>query len=250
MTISPQPHSKWAGCPICTTPCTVPECSHNPYHLPDFYNLRCDQRVVLLFESPNAPPKNSARFSLPGNGNHITTEYVETCRADWAKWAERDPAWDALENALSAHKCIPPRPASPSGSLPGRLLESCYVTDVVKCSGLRRQTHKPTSHLDRTYAFLSQELALLEHMRLLVCFGLTSWDAIRAICQVSSLGCARVYAGMTAVHGYPFAARLKSTGRQFHVIPLAFILGQNQFLRNSYFDYLEEGLEVLAKRAS
>jgi uracil-DNA glycosylase len=109
--------------------------------------------------------------------------------------------------------------------------------------------YRTDDHSDRHYraayeAFLREELAELDPEVLFV-FGGSAWDTVRgqaALQPPADLNADQ--SNITAVHGYPFTATAPT---ETTVVPLVHFSGRiyHSLLRDSYFEYLSEGLSEL-----
>lgn len=93
---------------------------------------------------------------------------------------------------------------------------------------------------------IDRELKGLPNLRLLFVFGMKNWEALYKRYRPTLLNSltAPSSARITKVHGLPFS--MKFGEQKIIVIPLVQMDQKvfNNLLRNSYFDYLSEGLDI------
>jgi len=135
------------------------------------------------------------------------------------------------------------------------MFDDFYFTDAVKC---RAPTNKlKDEHFEKCFEkFLNEEIRYLKP-KLIFAFSSRAWNILKKKVRMKGVGEAppiikRGTEGRThepslvKAHGY-----LYMHSRGHFIIPLAH-MSRKQFafyLRNSYFDYLENGLRVYKKHA-
>lgn len=125
-----------------------------------------------------------------------------------------------------------------------------YVTDFVK--GRKRTKELTDADFEVWAPVLREEIRRLRNLRLILIFGTRTWDAFRLLIdqQVSLVGGSSYVPpsrSVTDVHGLLFKM---SEGNKF-VIPLVHMSHQpfQNALRNTYFDFLKEGLVAFQQHA-
>lgn len=201
---------------------------------PHFYNLSHRHRVVFVLQTP-------LKRQLPER--NPVAHYIHACRKILLEWMSgKGDVWSQIASSL---------PASIAGTTVRSLedlLAITYFTDCIKCESTDKDIQEHRKH---TSQCLRDELSLLEEAVLFITVGGEAWDTIRDL--VGPLSPVQysyqhlrhpLPTNLTNVHGVLFENA--STG-QF-VIPLTFPGGQTNALRNSYVEYLREGLAALADR--
>jgi|GEM_PF-3862455 len=93
---------------------------------------------------------------------------------------------------------------------------------------------------------VDRDLKYLPNLRLLFVFGMKNWEALHKRYRLTLLGPRTLPSStrITKVHGLPFC--MEFGGQKIIVIPLVQMDQKvfNNLLRNSYFDYLGEGLDA------
>lgn len=129
------------------------------------------------------------------------------------------------------------------------LIGNVYFTDCVKCESKDEDFRH---HRDHTNRCVRDEFALLKRAILFITVGGEAWDTIRDL--VGPLSPVtwtyqhlrskepRAESNLVDVHGVLFES---SAARGKFVIPLTFPGGRTNALRNSYVEYLGEGLAAL-----
>jgi hypothetical protein len=129
------------------------------------------------------------------------------------------------------------------------LIQNVYFTDCVKCESQEKDIKH---HRDHTARCLRDEFALLKRSVLIITVGGEAWDTIRGLAgplspvpwnyQHLKSTAPRADSSLMDVHGVLF----ENPATSRFVIPLTFPGGRINALRNSYIEYLEEGLAALA----
>lgn len=121
----------------------------------------------------------------------------------------------------------------------GAFFDDVYVADVIN---YRTSSHGETHRAAAYREFLEAELRYVDPDTMFV-FGAAAWEVVRAHLDPTPLGGdVADETKVTQAHGYPFAVDVD--GSESVVFPLVHFSGQiyHSLLRNSYFDYLHEGL--------
>ncbi|MBW3110286.1 uracil-DNA glycosylase family protein [Bacillus sp. MCCB 382] len=135
----------------------------------------------------------------------------------------------------------------------GQVFKDVYFTDGLKCRGETKDfSHKHFKYCMGKY--LKREILALENLKLLFVFSTRSWEAFNSVYDLKQIQVSKVESKKVAqVHGYVFRTEIgveeKNENRKVHVIPLVHMsqVSRNNTLRDSYFDYLEEGMEYFSK---
>ncbi|HTW66213.1 MAG TPA: hypothetical protein VME17_16430 [Bryobacteraceae bacterium] len=216
---------------------------------PHLYNLSHQHQIVFLMEIPlerleEQPPERSQ-----------VGPYVEACRSHLLGWLQREgDVWTQIASAL------PPALAGTTLTNVGDLIANVYFTDCVKCEPKKKPNGRPDSkdiknHRDNHCAHcLREEFDLLRNAVLFITLGSLAWKTLRNRPDGGCLspvpwpyqhlrdGEPRAKSDVTDVHGCLFECK-----GQF-VIPLMFPGGHTNALRNSYLEYLKEGLAALIRK--
>lgn len=181
--------------------------------------------------------------------------YIDACRDHLRTWlTENGDIWGQIACAL------PPSLAGATLANVQDLIENAYFTDCVKCEPKKAASGQIDKknlkyHKTHTAGCLRDEFALLQRAVLFITLGGEAWDTIRQLVpdlaplsrvewQHMRAGEPRTNSNLTDVHGVLFKGAKKS------VIPLCFPRGQTNALRNSYLEYLKEGLAALRENFS
>jgi len=209
-----------------------PECS------PHFYNLSHQHKTVFLMQRP-------LERDIPKSRTDVLA-YVQGCRKALAKWLAGNEYYSEIATLLSP---AIGRELNHSNDL----IENIYFTDALKCHGDAGTAHSHSGHND---SFLREEFDLvLKEATLFISIGAPAWEKISRLMGPSFkavpvdwsyqhlTGRPDASMSLSAMHGVLFEH--SATG-QF-VIPLTFPPGGNSRpLRNSYLEYLKDGLAALA----
>jgi uracil-DNA glycosylase len=123
----------------------------------------------------------------------------------------------------------------------GGFFDDFYLADVVK---YRTDSHRPAQRNASYHELLQDELTAISPEIVFV-FGGDAWSLVRSQMDPVPLdGIDGDASKVTEAHGYPF--RIEEPVETL-VIPLVHFSGRvyHSLLRNSYFDYLEDGLRSL-----
>lgn len=125
-----------------------------------------------------------------------------------------------------------------------------YFTDAVKCVGKTSDMDK----LGRTLFsncisnYLTDELMLLSNLKVVFVFSTRAWNGFKSVYKINCVQNLDLENTTIAqAHGYVFEAVISSELEKIKVIPLTHMspTSRNNLLRNSYYDYLEEGIKYL-----
>jgi hypothetical protein len=203
---------------------------------PHFYNLSHQHKTVFLMQRP-------LERDIPKSRTDVLA-YVQGCRKEFAKWLAGNEYYSEMATVLS--------PAI------GRelkhsedLIENIYFTDALKCHGNAGTPHSHAGHND---SFLREEFDfVLKEATLFISIGAPAWEKISRLMGPSFkpvnwryqhlAGRPDTSMTLSGIHGVLFEH--SATGK--FVIPLTFPPGGNSHpLRNSYLEYLKDGLAALA----
>jgi hypothetical protein len=210
---------------------------------PHFYNLSHLHQTVFLMHTPL-----KERLIPPPRSD--VSQYVEACRNVLLGWFEEtEGLWNMVARAL-------PQNAVGTKLTHFRdLIEHAYFTDAMKCESTKEDRKHHKAHTDR--CVYDEFERLLSHSTLFVAVGGEAWDTIRKLVGPLSFVPWNNYQhlstelatshrpNLTDVHGVLF--KNASTGK--FVIPVAFPGGQTNPLRNSYVEYLKDGLAAFSHAA-
>lgn len=127
----------------------------------------------------------------------------------------------------------------------GNIFADVYFFDAVKC---RCKTKKlKDKHFNTCMKnYFNREMKLLENLEVLFIFSTRTWEAFKRMYSPKFLDNDVSLRGLkvTHCHGYLFSAKINK--KEIYVIPLVHMspVSYNKTLRNSYFDYLKEGLNL------
>jgi hypothetical protein len=212
---------------------------------PHFYNLSHLHETVFVMYKPaenRLPPPVPARSNVSG--------YVEACRRALLDWfGDGADLWNAVAKALP-EKAVGTR-------LTGfrDLIEHAYFTDLIKCETNEKKELK--RHKDHSEPCICYEFEhLLNRATLFITVGNEAWTAVRdkLLHPLSfvpwdgykhlNLELAKSQKpGVTDVHGVLYG----NASRGKFVIPVQHTSRQNNPLRNSYVEYLKEGLGAFSE---
>ena len=121
-----------------------------------------------------------------------------------------------------------------------------YFFDAVKCRS-NTSLLRVVNFQNCFNRFIQNEISSLSKLELLFVFSTRSWNIIR-----NNYSLDRMYrndiedANVTKAHGYLY--KVTNSHKIFYIIPLVHMSfnGYGKSLRNSYFDYLEEGLRIFS----
>ncbi|MEW6623783.1 MAG: uracil-DNA glycosylase family protein [Bacillota bacterium] len=127
----------------------------------------------------------------------------------------------------------------------GGYLSDFYFFDAVKCRSVTKDI--TLEHFTNCSRFVERELDQLSKIKIIFSFSSRTWEHFkekfnpRLVKKDVQLNNMKV----TSAHGHHFSILYKN--RIIYVIPLVHMSERifNNLLRNSYFDYLEEGLDEL-----
>ena len=126
----------------------------------------------------------------------------------------------------------------------GDLYNDVYFFDVVKCKKNTENVSK-CNLTNCPNKFLYKEFNLFNKLEFIFVFGARTWDVFKKKFPKTELVDKDLKIKsktVTQIHGYLYKSDIG--GRELYVIPLVHMSPRifNNLLRNSYFDYLEEGL--------
>jgi hypothetical protein len=208
---------------------------------PHFYNLSHQHKTVFLMHTPL-----EGRLSPPPRSDAV--RYAEACRGVLLGWfKETEDLWSSLARAL-------PQNAVGAKLADVRdLVEHVYFTDSIKCETKKEDSKQ---HKDHASPCICDELNLLENSTLFIAVGRQAWKTIRDLAgpfsavpgdyQHLKSALTSDRSNLTDVHGVLF--KNASTGK--FLIPAAFPGGHTNSLRDSYLEYLRDGLAVFSRASS
>lgn len=123
----------------------------------------------------------------------------------------------------------------------GRFFDDFYLADIVK---YRTDSHSHNQRLASYRGYLRDELQYVDP-ELMFVFGGDAWSLLRSQMDITPVDTLDIDSSkVTEAHGYPFNI---TTPVETTVIPLVHFSGRvyHSLLRDSYFDYLEEGLATV-----
>lgn len=131
----------------------------------------------------------------------------------------------------------------------GNLYNDVYFFDVVKCKK-NTENVTPCNLTNCPNKFFYEEFKLFNKLEFIFVFGARTWEVFKKKFPKTELvdkGLKIESKTVTQIHGYLYKSDID--GRSVYVIPLVHMSPRifNNLLRNSYFDYLEEGLVKYAE---
>lgn len=115
-------------------------------------------------------------------------------------------------------------------------LDDFYVTDLIHIRCTTGTMDKIMKKQGEKWAGLLKEEIIKVSPEYIISFGSRTWEALKEIFKDDLVNKSKV----TKEHGNVFPITKEI---QTNIIPLAFIPGTSQYLRTSYIDYLEQGLQ-------
>lgn len=210
---------------------------------PHFYNLSHQHQIVFLMKTP------LERLGQPLLARSPVLPYIQACRSHLLEWLKKTgDVWTQIACAL------PPSLAEARLTSVDDLIGNVYFTDCVKCETKDEKEFK--YHRKHAARCICDEFALLKRAVLFITLGGPAWDTIRGLLGPLSPVAwdyqhlrskePKAESNLMDVHGVLFESRAHAaTGRGRFVIPLTFPGGRTNALRNSYLEYLKEGLAAL-----
>ncbi|WML43135.1 hypothetical protein [Neobacillus sp. PS3-40] len=131
------------------------------------------------------------------------------------------------------------------------LFNDVYFTDAVKCVGKTKDMDKLVDVFDNCVnSYLVKEFSLLENLEYIFVFSTRGWNAFRNIFNEYECVSNPSLDNFTVAqsHGYVFNVNISNEHERIvKAIPLTHMskTNRNNTLRDSYFDYLEEGLNYI-----
>jgi hypothetical protein len=122
-----------------------------------------------------------------------------------------------------------------------------YVTDLIKIRGSTRYADIIYKYEKDFFNSILEKEIFEVKPKILFTFSSRTWDFLRSKYEINPIKKIENFkqSSITDIHGHLFSIKLDRT--QSYLIPLAFPSGgQTHYLRNSYFDYLEEGLKNIS----
>lgn len=203
-------------------------------------------KFLFIMQNPAIPPdwpKSNDFKILP---TFVTDQefirYNRNSLFDWLN-GKNKPFLEPFLQRLKANKLI--SYDSSDSELRKRLLEDFLFTDLVKC---RAKTSQINADKDKCYTtYLKSEIEEFGRSKLIFIISSRSWHTIftSMILKQVSKGVSTDKTNLANVHGKLF----RCDELDSYIIPLVHF-SQTQFynyLRNSYFDYLNEGLQDFIK---
>jgi uracil-DNA glycosylase len=192
-------------------------------------------KIALIMQNPGSEG-NLEKKDMEGKEN---TEKVLIWRNYLKKWIKRNSNFfEPLFQRLSEYKLINYK--NFESFLANQIFNEIYFTDAIKC---RVKTEELRSeHFDNCSEFLLKELKAANQFNLIFAFGSRTWDWFLKYAPQLINDVKIEKKKITNVHGYLFKIHIDD--RDYFIIPLLHMSSRivNNLLRNSYFDYLEDGL--------
>ncbi len=124
------------------------------------------------------------------------------------------------------------------------ILNYVYLTDIVKKRGeteeidkiIKEKGKKERKQKAESHKLIKKEIKIVKP-KLIFVIGTRAWESIKEIYGLEPKQSCKKEEKVTKAHGYLF--KIKNGP---YVIPLAHFSGRNNYLRESYLDYLEEGV--------
>lgn len=123
----------------------------------------------------------------------------------------------------------------------GDIFKDIYFFDAVKCK-MHTQDLKEEHLHNCMINIVSHELGYFRKMELLFVFSTRAWESFKKQYKPKIIS-GKIEGSLAKVHGYLHSCQIN--GKILYVIPLVHMspVSRNNLLRNSYFDYLKEGLD-------
>lgn len=206
---------------------------------PHFYNLSHKHRVVFLMRTPLVRALPDREPLLP---------YVEACRRILLDWFLRTrDVWDEIARSL------PPNIVGATLTKCEDLMQHVHFTDCIKCESTEKDIRQHRGHCA---SCLQSEFALLKSSKLFISVGGEAWGTARnlvgplspVLWQYQHLKRGLPTADSDVMEGHGVLFENPATNK--FVIPVTFPGGRVNALRDSYLEYLKEGLAALDQRSS
>ena len=139
------------------------------------------------------------------------------------------------------------------------ILNESYFTEAVKCADKKEgsKTYRANKARKMCRSILEKEIDIIKPS-LIICFGRNAFDSLKDIFGIENIekygeirkkGNLNIKSGITKLHGYLFKTKIRNSNQSCFIMPLAHYTGQgrNSTLRDSYTDYLKEGITEYQK---
>lgn len=210
-----------------------------------FYGLNSGQKYIMILQNPGTGIKknNTEYFEINNAGSD--REKIEIMRKYLSKWmlSQSKPFFERFFSTLKDHKLIDFSNFK-NYINSKQYLDDFYFTDAVKCRAKTEVLAK--EYFENCFDYLKYELEMI-NPDLIFSFGSRTWEIVKKKLFPETIKTKPIdkNSGVTKAHGYLFRISIDSE-KQTHLMPLAHMSPRqvNNYLRDSYFDYLNEGLEV------
>jgi uracil-DNA glycosylase len=194
-------------------------------------------KIAFVMQNPGAEGKQEKEEIK----DKASSERVYVWRKYLMKWISGNSNFfDPFFQRLSTHKLINYKDLETF--LTNQIFNEIYFTDAIKCRV--RTGELRSEHFENCSGFLLQELKAADQLNLIFAFGARVWDFFlnKYSPQLMNDNVDIANKKITHVHGYLF--KMNIDNRDYCIIPLLHMSPRivNNLLRNSYFDYLEDGL--------
>jgi uracil-DNA glycosylase len=219
------------------------KCNFNKQKVLYFTNE--NPKIAFVMQNPGSEGKQE-KEDIKGKTN---SEMVYVWRKYLKKWIRRNNNFfDPFFQRLSEYKLINYKDFETF--LTNQIFNEIYITDAIKC---RVKTEELRSeNFDNCSGFLLQELRAANQLNLIFAFGARTWDWFlkKYAPQIINDNVDIANKKVTNAHGYLF--KMNIDNQNYFIIPLLHMSPRivNNILRNSYFDYLEDGLREYYSQGS
>jgi len=235
------------------------DCDHKDGCNKVYYKQRLNPHIAIILQNPGPPAKNYEKKEKEILGNLSHEEKAVYHSNELKKWllgSYNKEFFLKFFSLLEAHNVIDTGIKGytelENYICSGDIYNDVYFTHGLKCRG-RTNDFKPKHYNYCFNKYIKREISRLPNLKLIFVFSTRTWDSFYGEFAPVPIQNTFIYnMKVTQVHGNVFKVSLQTKGsnlvRPVHVIPLVHMSPntRNNTLRNSYFEFLREGLEYYA----
>lgn len=202
----------------------------------EYYNDKIDQRFMLILQNPGTTPEKDKELK----GSTSIKDKFLIWRKFFKQWSldSRMIRFQKILQLMKKYRLIN-FPSLDDYINSEQLFDDFYFTDVIKCYGTKEEGLDARFEPCVNY-FLKKELEIFASgpqfpRKLIIAVGNYAFNALLKFKQVPKS------ISVTQQHGYLFTITIG--GNILYFIPIAHFARRQVYLRNSYFEYFEQGIQ-------
>ena len=213
---------------------------NSPYDTFHFYYSQSDikiARFIAIMQNPNPPKEGEIKKPSIIDGDEKFIAANRQFLISWLK-TKNGSFLEKFVKILRKYKLLEYVIGDPN--FDGSFLKDFLFTDIVKCKSYTKSV-SPENVGTCHGKYLKKELEQFGKDKLIFVFSSRAWESIydHYIYMPTQENIDKKLNKVTHVHGQLFKSEILNS----YFIPLVHFSQLNNLLRNSYFEYLEEGLK-------